>query len=422
MSSETICTYDKTPSRLCVDRKCSDCGVANITRIYQPLSSVSTSKVDPNHITYIQWQQSEVLYKGKNIKKWKQVQTECELPELLQSMETSMEEHTSHMFRADYQHTQESKLMSESLPLHHCAVVMDFSQNISLEAQDEIESAHWTQTHVTLHPVFIVRHDQNSTEQEPILLKESLIMLSDCLKHDARAVYTYTSKVLTHLKNNPGPCQIEVLHRFSDNCAVQYKCAEAFSHLPQLEATYGVHIYYHYTESGHGKGPSDGLGATTKRKLQQLILGGKVIANAYEAYLALSQNESCVQRPKPKPGQPVSKEIIMYVPARDIERYAPKKVTGLRSLKGTQTFHMIRLLKPGLPVLVCDDLSCACRVCLGEEIGPCYFGQYRHATRFLNQNTGRNVTSKQLAAYAEPTLLSEERILTFILTVTMDCF
>ena len=63
---------------------------------------------------------------------------------VVQKICQEMEDLTSHIFRTDFQYSVKSNL-EENLPAGHCLVVMDFSENITLQAQDEIESAHWTQ-------------------------------------------------------------------------------------------------------------------------------------------------------------------------------------------------------------------------------------------------------------------------------------
>ena len=78
--------------------------------------------------------------------------------------------------------------------------------------------------------------------------------------------------MLVHLQHHPGPEPIEVANR----CAKQYKCRDGFSHLPYYLRVHGVEVRYHYTESGHGKGPSDGIGANVKQKLDRWILNEKV--------------------------------------------------------------------------------------------------------------------------------------------------
>ena len=53
------------------------------------------------------------------------------------------------------------------LPIDQCVAVMDFSENVALEAQDEVEAAHWTTKQITLHLVYLVRHAEGSVEQKP---------------------------------------------------------------------------------------------------------------------------------------------------------------------------------------------------------------------------------------------------------------
>ena len=194
---------------------------------------------------------------------------------------------------------------------------MDFSENISQVPQDEIESAHFTTKQVTLHPVHVVRNAADSTPEEPNIINKSLVILSDSLSHNADAVFAFTKHLLTHIRDNPGPCPIRVLHRFTDNCACQYKCKSAFAHIgQQLEAEHYIRVIYHFTESGHGKGPSDGIGAAIKMRLQRLILGERIVNNAYEAYLALAQTQN----------HKLNKKIV-YIPQRKLRRTMPQKLT-----------------------------------------------------------------------------------------------
>ena len=63
-----------------------------------------------------------------------------------------------------------------------CLAVMDFSENISLTPQDEIESAHWNMTQVTLHSIHVVKH---GAHEVPVLKNEAYITISDDTKHDS---------------------------------------------------------------------------------------------------------------------------------------------------------------------------------------------------------------------------------------------
>ncbi len=390
LSKETICPYESTgtPSVSCLNRKCTQCGIEKIQQKYRPLTAINTIRREPR-VKYYQWENAKEVYLDKNGRwkkctRWKQMEKSNTVSELVMDISATFEkhQHTEHLFRASYQHRVETQLMSAaSLPQDHCVVVMDFSENFTIEPQDEIQAAHYTQKQITIHPIYIVRHSPDSSPDNPKIMKESLIVLSDNMTHDAKAVYLFTTKLFIHLQDQDPSVPIKVLHRFSDNCAVQYKCVTAFSHLQLLQEVHGVKVIYHYTEAGHGKGPSDGLGAAIKKKLDHLILGGKVINNAYQAYLALVENEQYVNRAKTALPQ-----RIIYVPAKEIQKHAPAK-KDLESVKGTQLFHMVELIDLEAEILKCQYLSCACAVCVRGVSGPCQYGQYQTSNKTVKIKT-----------------------------------
>lgn len=123
-----------------------------------------------------------------------------------------------------------------------------------------------------------------------------------------------------------------------------------------------MRFVYHYTESGHGKGPSDGIGPGIKRRLELLILGGTcVLNNAYQVYLVLQHNRN----------NQINQSVI-YVPRKRLLHSSPKKNMEVKTIKGTQKFHSVSTLKLGSHIVVCQDLSCSCDVCIEGLEGPCY--------------------------------------------------
>ena len=252
----------------------------------------------------------------------------------------------------------------KSPPMDQAVAVMDFAENFTIQA-------HWVQRQVTIHTVFLVRHAPNSTDDAPVLLKESLVMISDDIKQDSAAVYAFTNQLLIHISNNPGPLPIKVLHRFTDNCATQYKCKHSFGHLHLYPRIHNVNVVYHYTESGHGKGPSDGIGATVKQHLSRMIIADEVVLHtAYDVYLAAARTLDKIAKndlPDRQKAAALSLRHIIYVLSRKIRRMAPPHDNNLQTINGTQKFHMVRLEGPNLK---CQDLSCTCVVCLGQEAGP----------------------------------------------------
>lgn len=80
----------------------------------------------------------------------------------------------------------------------------DFADNFSIMAQDEIESAHFCTKQLTLHPPFLNHHADKSTEENRVLLKESIVCFSGDLKHYSLAVFSFEKQLITHMIDNPG--------------------------------------------------------------------------------------------------------------------------------------------------------------------------------------------------------------------------
>lgn len=383
LSDKTLCPYEHIPNRPCIDCQCTECGISAISDHYDPLVKDSGDQM----VKYIQWVNTKETYISKDGKKkqttrWIQNEKRSTVVNLVSDVANTLTNHSSHMFQANFQYKMES-MMADDLPMDQCLVVMDFSENITLQSQDEIESAHWTQKQVTLHPIFIVRHAHDSTVEKPVILKESLVVLSNQLTHNADAVYAFTTQLLVHLNLNPGPRAIKKIHRFSDNCSCQYKCKTAFQHMSLLYKNFGIQVIYHYSESGHGKGPSDGIKAGVKRRLDNLVLGGKVVNNANQAYLTLVQN----------PSEKVNQKVI-FMPRQKILKSVLQMKQPPKSLQGTQSFHMITQHQPESDILSCSDLSCTCGVCVRNEQGPCFYGQFRGPPQHFSLTTGKKVSPK----------------------------
>ena len=191
-------------------------------------------------------------------------------------------------------------------------------------------------------------------------------------------------QVISYIKNNPGNVDIKVLHRFSDNASCQYKWITSLSHIPLFKDIHGVDVRYHYCEPGHGKGPSDGLGATFKQKLTSLVLSDRaVIRNAYEAYLAGSRTLNQVGGDDTRPSQKLQFEMscreVLYVPAKAIKQNVPT-LPKRKPILGTQKIRSVNM-GDGRTVST-SELSCTCFVCLGVEEGPCFFSRYRSIKLF----------------------------------------
>ena len=174
----------------------------------------------------------------------------------------------SDIFRAQWQAEQVKNCIS-NLPDNQVVMVMDYNENCSCRYQNEVQSAFWDQIQVTIQPVMV--YYWSKVDEERVLVKHSIICISNDTKHDADAVHVFEARVHDVLQRaNIIPRQI---HQFTDGCAAQYKGCKAFSDISHSR----VPITQNYFETSHGKSVCDGLGAIVKNACHRGVLSGKVV-------------------------------------------------------------------------------------------------------------------------------------------------
>jgi hypothetical protein len=94
-----------------------------------------------------------------------------------------------------------------------CIVLCNVAENYSFILQD----FHWNNTQATTHPsVIYFKTDVLNTEHE------TLVMISDCLKHDSILVHSLQLHLISFLKTHLNHHWKETVY-FSDGSAAQYK-------------------------------------------------------------------------------------------------------------------------------------------------------------------------------------------------------
>ena len=384
---EFICPYvEEFPNRDCIIGSCKHCGPAKLKERYSPL----TNKLGVDEVSWLEWKLIENEYtdtKGNLNKKkcWSQETVKDELKNVVEKLCDEMKDIAGHLYRVNFQHAQEQYLI-KNLPLDEAVILCDFSQNYALTPQDEIESAHFQQKQVTLHTCLLIRHAVTSTNDNPILVKESIGQFSDNLKHDKDAVFSFTDQLIKHIQNSDG-YEINKIHRFSDNAATQYKCKESFSHLQSFQEKYKIKLVYHYCEPGHGKGPADGIGATIKNGLARAVVSDAVVLkNAYDCYLYASRYLTEINKDDPGRSRLMenSRRHIMYLPLRQMN--APK-LKNVYPIPKTRALRYAEICSPGM--FLTKELSCCCKACIGTEEVACQYKMFQGASQMYSLKTGK---------------------------------
>lgn len=169
----------------------------------------------------------------------------------------------AHEYRIVHQHRFRKQLI-ENLKPEECFILMDFSENYCCKYSSEIQAIHFgaSRNQITLHTGMFYTFD----------FKQGFATFSASLRHDANAVIAHLEPILSsYFSKFP---DIKYVHFMSDSPSNQYRNKRMFWLITQkIPVTHGniQKITYNFSETGHGKGPADGIGAVVKRALDDSV-------------------------------------------------------------------------------------------------------------------------------------------------------
>ena len=132
-------------------------------------------------------------------------------------------------------------------------VQMDFAENYTCVYQDEVKSAHWRQTQVTIFTVMIY-----------LCGSHPLVIVTDCRDHDKRAVTAFLVRILKKVSEEFS--HITDVGIWTDGPSSQFKNKFMFACLWKLQQKFNkMNLRWNFTATSHGKCPNDALGGTVKR-------------------------------------------------------------------------------------------------------------------------------------------------------------
>ncbi|GFN75253.1 vertnin [Plakobranchus ocellatus] len=264
----------------CLKRICRNCGLSQV----EGLILNQFSETDLQRI--VKWQTWESSNRG-NFKKPEPVQQTTSLSVLIKRLMEDLANFSLHLFVFRWQYSQ-FKLCRASIPTRHSLglAVLDFSENFTCRPQDEVQSAYYGYTQITVHPS-VTYYAYPVPECSEIVI-EYLVFLSDDLHHDAAMAQTVLDKTVQHLKLRVP--DLEQLAVFSDGCAAQYKSKLPFFYLSDMRSP--VEIVRAYFGSRHGKRPCDACGDVIKRAVEQDVLSRQVAIKDAKTISSFNTEES----------------------------------------------------------------------------------------------------------------------------------
>ncbi|XP_076109458.1 uncharacterized protein LOC143078484 [Mytilus galloprovincialis] len=265
----------------------------------------------------------------------------------------------------------------------HILVQMDFAENFACSSADEVQSAYWNGTVVTLHPVVVYFKENSDT-----LKHKNFVYVSDDLGHNFGAVYAFIKDIVNEMKAAVN--DIKMVHYWTDSPSSQYRNKSAFYVVSDHKNLLGIQAIWNYFETGHGKGPCDGIGGTSKRTADLAIRQGKIVVQNASDYFE-------------KVGPLHKSASYCFVSSKDIDicRKEVEEINkSLIALKGTMQVHQVASVSKGR-VKTCTT-SCYCEYCIVGTLHDYSEGVIVKSRRNVEQNVETNLTVTQGDQNDEP--------------------
>ena len=253
------------------------------------------------------------------------------------------------------------KIMIEYMKLNlvpgYVLQVMDFAMNFRNWYQDEVQSAYWTGTQMTIHATINFFRCTRSNCNEIVTL--ALVHLTDDNDHDSFLSRVAQNMTFQYLVNAGVPLDLSI--QFCDNCASQYKSRRPFAELARC----ALAIICVYFGEKHGKSHADALFGRLKSWMSYHIKTRNVIVkNAYDFFTYCKDHFQTPYLPDTCQHYRVEFEYIRPSNVRrsqdcDLDRHVPH----------TQNDYSVRNTPQPLE-LKFRQVPCLCPSCISEQ-GEC---------------------------------------------------
>lgn len=302
-------------------------------------------------MTYWQWDTKQDVTKGKErkIRITEKVKKTEEPKKCIEKIESMLKEYLMHCGNIVSQYNAFKKL-KESLRDGECIIHIDYSENYAVKSHQEIQSYHFggSRKQLTLHTSVIYFLDAENMPQ-----RQSFCTVSECLRHDISAVWAHIIPILEYISEIRAG--IHTLHFISDSPSSQYRNKKIFHMISSL------HVYlssidtitWNYSESGHGKGAPDGVGAVIKRTADRAVSQGQDIKDLDDFLTVMNQNLKKIKLKTISEYDVFEKDLLF-----------PQNV---KAFPGCMKMHQI-VWNLNSPMMAVRKLSCTDKTCLYEVI------------------------------------------------------
>ena len=277
------------------------------------------------------------------------VKVEVSKYDFKQTVKDQFEQFIEHVDRVKVQYSA-IRTMKETLPKSHAIIQMDFAENYTCQTREDVMSAYWNQTSVTLHPAIVYYKSPEGTLQHL-----SHVYVSDVLHHNSAMVLAVLQKLLPSVKTVLP--DLTHVHIWTDSPTSQYRNRVIFDTVDQLHDQFGLTASWHYFECGHGKGPCDGVGGTTKRNADNAVKQGKAEIQDATDFFAWACSETNSQ---------INYTYITNDEYSEKKAYVDERNKDVKPIKGTMKLHAVASSELRRQIIT-RTTTCVCSQCFTEN-------------------------------------------------------
>lgn len=281
-------------------------------------------KLDKTNVTFNEWKRVEE--KGKL--RWKQVQTTIIKAEFV---DTFTKGFRAHVNRIKNQYSEMGHLRENLENGHVLVCFMDFAEHFYMRR------FRWSQICIL---------DQRTSDLSVVYFPKKfnkthkiVVGISDLNIHNAGMVVAMVSNLIPLIKSEYP--DLTYVHYLTDSPTSQCRNKSIFEFLTRHESLFRVGARWDYLESGHGKGPYNGLGGSVKRSADMAVKQGKVIiqmrmprTSTHGQQISLSQTGLC-------PTSMLHKKCMTHQPKNWKGQMIQLKQSKGHS-KSTQSFPLVK--------------------------------------------------------------------------------
>lgn len=249
---------------------------------------------------------------------------EATYEEMMNCMLTNLAAYKQHAYRVYHQQTALNEMKSH-MSHTECILIVDFSENYMCKYSSETQSVHFgaSRQQITLHTAVLYYKVETA---ENALRCASFCTISPCLRHDPSAICAHLQPVFKFISENLE--KVERIAIWSDGPTTQYRNKRNFALFTKLTISGKLNAAsWNFTESGHGKGPADGIGGSIKRHADGLVAHGVDIPSAEALHVALQGSTAT--------------HVAMITESDIVNVDRQFQTVGQKSISGTMKLHQL---------------------------------------------------------------------------------